>query len=114
MSHVFDYMSRNNATLAGPNYTTAGKFGGAYEFDGVDDYIGFGDVLNMGTDNFTITAWIYPNSVTGERPIFNKALWWDESTKNKFPSEPKDKNLAWLSKDSALKMLELEGFVTKK
>ena len=74
-------------------------------------------------DRVKLTNWAYNIEYSGDTfdgknypqiDGFTDNYLWDESTKNKFPSEPKDKNLAWLSKDSALKMLELEGFVTKK
>ncbi|UCG58841.1 MAG: LamG domain-containing protein [Phycisphaerales bacterium] len=36
----------------------AGKFGGALDFDGMDDYVDVGSEPNIQTDMFTLTAWI--------------------------------------------------------
>lgn len=42
-----------------PNWA-AGKFGKAMEFDGMDDYVDCGDndILDVGTDDFSLVAWI--------------------------------------------------------
>lgn len=44
---------------------TVGKYGGATQFDGVDEYIDFGDPvdnsLDMGTKNFTVSFWAKPD-----------------------------------------------------
>ena len=49
----------NDGTLQGDPQWVAGKYGAALEFDG-DDFVDFGnpDVLNFGTGDWTITAWI--------------------------------------------------------
>ena len=44
---------------------TAGRTGKGLRFDGVNDYVSAGDVLDMGTSNFTIRAWI-KTSTTGK------------------------------------------------
>ncbi|MGC9048729.1 MAG: LamG domain-containing protein [Patescibacteria group bacterium] len=47
----------NNGTLVnGPTWTT-GKVGGALSFDGVDDYVNFGDVLDIGTSDWSYGCW---------------------------------------------------------
>lgn len=49
-------LSGNNGTLTnGPTYSTDG--GGSIVFDGVDDYINMGNVLNLDENPFTISAW---------------------------------------------------------
>jgi len=51
----------NGTAAATPNWTTAGKSGGAYVYDGVDDLINYGDgasITNM--SQFTLEAWIKP------------------------------------------------------
>ncbi|MBU4205102.1 LamG domain-containing protein, partial [Patescibacteria group bacterium] len=58
-STVYDYSGDgNNGTHYGANYTTSGKIGGGFEFDGVDDYVDVGtkDTFNM--EYFTLEFWI--------------------------------------------------------
>ena len=38
--------------------TTSGPFGKAFTFDGNGDYIDIGDELDMGTSDFTLSAWV--------------------------------------------------------
>jgi len=54
-----------NGTLGGDPQWVAGKIGGALEFDG-DDYVDLGTpaVLDFGTEDFTITAWIKMTATT--------------------------------------------------
>ena len=74
-------------------------------------------------DRVKLTNWVYNIEYSGSTfdgknypqiDQFTENYIWDEASKNKFPSEPKNKNLAWLSTDSTLKILELEGFVKNK
>ncbi|MFC1690716.1 LamG-like jellyroll fold domain-containing protein [Nanoarchaeota archaeon] len=46
-----------------PTYTADGKIGGAYEFDGTNDYINVGDdsSLNIGTTDYAVSAWVKVN-----------------------------------------------------
>ena len=50
----------NDGTLNGGPKWVDGKFGGALDFDGTDDYVDCGNpsILNFGTGDFTISAWI--------------------------------------------------------
>ncbi|MFC1754526.1 LamG-like jellyroll fold domain-containing protein, partial [Thermoproteota archaeon] len=51
----------NDGTNYGATWTSDGYIGGAYEFDGVDDYINISDDSNLNIiDNLTISAWIKP------------------------------------------------------
>ncbi|MCS4541597.1 MAG: LamG domain-containing protein, partial [Euryarchaeota archaeon] len=64
----------NNGTKYGPNWT-AGKYGSALSFDGVDDYVKILDSDSLdfnGTESFTITAWI-KTSAQKMQFIINKA-----------------------------------------
>ncbi|HDZ60309.1 MAG TPA: hypothetical protein ENH46_01245, partial [Candidatus Pacearchaeota archaeon] len=70
---VYDFSGNgNNGTLGNatsgtdPTFNlTGGKFAGAFEFDGVDDYVGLGrpsSLNDLPTANFTISAWVYVDS----------------------------------------------------
>ena len=64
--------SGNHGTVnGGAAWTAAGKVGGALDFDGVDDYVGVGDIDL--TDAFTIAAWIKLSS-TGKYMIVGKSF----------------------------------------
>jgi len=56
---VYDYSNNSNdgnMTNFDSNYTVDGKYGGAYSFDGIDDYINTSFVLNY--TNVSISFWI--------------------------------------------------------
>ena len=57
----------NDGTLNLPGWDS-GKFGGALNFDGVDDYVDCGNpsILDFGTGDFTISAWIKTTAPAGE------------------------------------------------
>jgi len=60
----------NTGTLSGATRTTAGKFGGALSFDGIDDAVSVPDSASLDlTNGMTIEAWVYPTSVTGFRTV---------------------------------------------
>jgi len=48
--------------------------GGYWAFDGTDDYINFGNIINLGTSDFTLSVWVYIPSGTANtfRAILNK------------------------------------------
>ncbi len=50
----------NGTATDGPVWNSTGKYGGAFEFDGVDDYIevNVDESLNI-TSNLTVSAWFY-------------------------------------------------------
>jgi hypothetical protein len=54
----------NTGTLNGPTWNTAGKFGGALSFDGVNDWVTVADadVLDL-TTGMTMEAWVRPTAV---------------------------------------------------
>jgi len=59
------------------NWTVSGKYGGAMTFDGVDDYVNFGNDASLNspttTNNLTITAWIkLKGNATGQHNIVSK------------------------------------------
>lgn len=55
----------------GPTFSSLNS--GSIVFDGTNDYIAFGDKLDMGTDNFSFTAWFKLNSLSGYQTIFSKS-----------------------------------------
>jgi len=65
-----DKTGMNNGTITGATYTNKGKFGGAYEFDGIDD-----GILTSGvpwTDNVTgmaVSSWVYIKEFGSNAPI---------------------------------------------
>lgn len=81
---IRDYSTyRNNATLdasdpaAVPSWTASGRVGGAYSFDGIDDWINTSIDLQR-EDNFTITTWFKANDIVFARHI----LWQGNETDN--------------------------------
>lgn len=42
------------------------------DFDGIDDYIDFGDSYNLSSGAFTLEAWVKPESIQGTRTILSK------------------------------------------
>ncbi len=66
----YDFTNQSNDGTAegGASYTGAGYLGGAYEFDGVDDYVEVGDI---GVDeNWTISFWLYNKDTIGNDDIY--------------------------------------------
>jgi hypothetical protein len=55
----------------GPTYTPDGKVGGAFSFDGSDDYIHVVNrTLDIGTSDFSIEAWVRPTAELDVEPVF--------------------------------------------
>ena len=56
----------NNGTIAGATRTTAGKFGSALTFDGVNDWVTVPDAASLDlTTRATLEAWVYPSALGG-------------------------------------------------
>ena len=67
------YNGYNGTMMNGVGYTASN--GGALTFDGLNDYVNFGDVLDMGTKSYTINMWIKLNSNSSIYQTFlSKAL----------------------------------------
>ena len=69
-THVYDFSgSGTNGTAKGtgePLWTSDGKFGGAFVFDGTDDYISMGTAgtLNFGSASASMGAWVNTSAST--------------------------------------------------
>ena len=55
----------------GPAFSSLNS--GSIVLDGTNDYINFGDKLDLATDNYSFTAWFKLNSVSGYQCIFSKS-----------------------------------------
>jgi hypothetical protein len=63
----------NTGTLIGPTWTTAGRFGGALTFDGVNDRVDVRDTPSLDlTQAVTIEAWVQPSTNSGWRSLVVK------------------------------------------
>ncbi|PUA80216.1 hypothetical protein C7S10_13740 [Nocardioides currus] len=63
----------NGGSVVGPTWTTAGKYGNALSFDGVDDYASVADSasLDLGK-SMTLEAWVRPTASSGWRTVLLK------------------------------------------
>jgi len=65
--------NRNNGTLTnGPTFNSGN--GGSIVFDGVDDFIEFGDVLDLGTNSLTVNHWMNLSVANTSQVFLSKAL----------------------------------------
>ncbi len=55
----------NNATVYGATYVS-GFVGGAFSFDGVDDYVKTGLTIDPSTTSITVEVWVYPTVLPSE------------------------------------------------
>ena len=63
----------NNGSISGAGWTN-GVSGKALDFDGVNDSVSFGDVLDLDGSR-TVAAWIKPDQLGSYRIIFAKNMW---------------------------------------
>jgi|GEM_PF-1283101 len=79
-SHVYDFSGNGNdgncIGMECPSWAENGKFGGAFEYDGDDDYFDCGKDESLAfSDEITISAWIYPftlgRNIVTRQNIFN-------------------------------------------
>jgi hypothetical protein len=67
-SYVLDESGNNyTGTVNGATWTSNGVAGGAYDFDGSDDYVSIGasGLESLPTNNHTLSAWVKFHSFTG-------------------------------------------------
>lgn len=109
---VYDFSGNmNNGGCVGltcPTWTSQGKFGGAFQYDGIDDFLdcGTGESLEF-SDEITLSAWVYSDNYDDHmgiltRPhIFNWFLYvarrnprlWVRHPNNTLASQGSDSNL---------------------
>ncbi len=65
MSDATDETGSYDGTATNVNFNVAGKFGNAGDFNGSSSYISSTQPLDLSTDNFTYSFWIYPTTNTG-------------------------------------------------
>jgi hypothetical protein len=65
-----DLMSSN---LTGGTLVNGVTYDNYWTFDGSNQYIDFGDVLDMGTNDYTIEVWININNLTGNDWFVSKS-----------------------------------------
>jgi len=79
---ILDYSSRENhlqlgggIALNSPTWTDLGKVGGAYDFDGVNDYIANStDITDIATTHITVSAWFKADTLgTVQKSLVEKA-----------------------------------------
>lgn len=69
----------NHGTITGASWTT-GQIGNALDFDGIDDDVTIDDPpggeLDFGTDSFSISLWVYPESNVGsaDTPLYKGSI----------------------------------------
>ena len=62
-----DMVGGNNGTLTNMDATNhSSTNGGIFTFDGANEYVDYGDVLNLGTNDLTISAWVRLSSTISD------------------------------------------------
>jgi fibronectin type 3 domain-containing protein len=62
---VTDSAGTNNGTVDGATWTTAGKYGSALSFDGVNDWVTVADAASLDVTRLTLEAWVRPTALGG-------------------------------------------------
>ncbi len=63
----------NDGTVNGATWKSGCKQGACLEFDGVDDYTEYGDILDMGTKDMTISLWLKTTVSGSQQYALSKA-----------------------------------------
>jgi hypothetical protein len=79
-----DSAGDTDGTPSGGTTFTAGRFGQAFSFDGVDDLVSFGPTVgNFGVSDFTVSYWIKSDNISeiqgvlGKRAVCAHSSFWD-------------------------------------
>ena len=84
-THVFDVSGHgNNGTAVNGSVMnmTGGRYEGAFQFDGVDDYVEFSDIPE--TNAGTISMWIKPNATINSSTNIDSGIFIDGDTTNTY------------------------------
>jgi hypothetical protein len=80
LSTVKDYSGNgNHGNVTGPTWNSYGIVGGAYQFDGIDDYISLPYCFDEDNfiDEITVEAWIKTNKDSVAIASFDRNIFWD-------------------------------------
>jgi len=63
-THIYDWSRKgNNGTANGSTFNASGgKFGGAYQYDGLNEFIEIEDDTTLKPNTFTVSAWVNPTT----------------------------------------------------
>ncbi len=90
-TNVLDSLGVNNGTQSGGvTFGAAGKVGNCLSFDGLNDFVNIGNVLN-GLPGITVSCWI--NLITEGPQIISK--WWDGSNRGWFLNSDGSGVISW-------------------
>jgi hypothetical protein len=71
---VKDSARNHDGTISGATWASVGKYGSALDFDGVNDLVSIADAADLDlTSNFTLEAWVRPDTITAARPVIAKS-----------------------------------------
>ena len=69
-----DSIGNHDGTIEGATWTSEGKYGSALEFDGEDDRVTIPDASDLDlTHEFTVEAWVRPDTIHNFAPVIAKA-----------------------------------------
>ena len=64
--------ANNPGTISGPARTTAGRYGGALTFDGINDLVTIADANSLDLNRMTLEAWVRPTGLGDWRAVLLK------------------------------------------
>ena len=67
-----DSAGSNDGTVSGATFTTSGLINNAYDFDGTNDCINMGDVLDPGTGAWSCSMWFKTSSTGAFKQLIGK------------------------------------------
>jgi len=84
LGNAKDYSgNKNNGTVIGPIWINGGRVGGAYQFDGLNDYISIPYCFDAPfIDDLTVEAWINTSAQNGVISSYNRNKYWEIGVTN--------------------------------